>query len=184
MMPAKDTWTERERPHFIRSHLPLKPALAGELERARARGERLPGFVELEGLSPEQRAEWGLHLGLPCFMFLVTSDRVIWYRLEPVAPGRCRLLTTTLVSKAARAASDFEQRLESEAEMLRGFHLQDMQVCSAVQRGLGSSAYTGGRLSHLEMPVWLIQRYVAARGRGTWPTLDQPAAPGQREVVR
>lgn len=184
MMPAKDTWTERERAHFIRSHLPLKPALAGELARARAQGERPPGFVEIEGLSAEQRAEWGLHLGLPCFMFLVTSDRVIWYRLEPVAAGRCRLLTTTLVSKAARATADFERLLESESQMLRSFHLQDMQVCSAVQRGLGSSAYTGGRLSHLEMPVWLIQRYVAARGRSTWPTLDQPAAPGQREENR
>lgn len=184
MMPAKDTWTEHERPHFIRSHLPLRPSLAAELERVRERGERVPGFVELEGLTPAQRAEWGLHLGLPCFMFLVTSDRVIWYRLEPIAADRCRLLTTTLVSKAARAAPDFEQRLESEAQMLSAFHLQDMQVCSAVQRGLGSSAFAGGRLSHLEMPVWLIQRYVAARGRGTWPTLELPAAPGQREEAR
>jgi hypothetical protein len=30
------------------------------------------------------------------------------------------------------------------------------------------------------MSVWLVQRYLAARIRGTWPTLDQPAAPGQR----
>jgi hypothetical protein len=34
-------------------------------------------------------------------------------------------------------------------------------------------------LSPLEMPVWLIQRYLAARGRSTFPTLDLPAAPGQ-----
>jgi phenylpropionate dioxygenase-like ring-hydroxylating dioxygenase large terminal subunit len=181
MMPAKDTWTEREQPHFIRSHLPLKAALADELAALRARGEKPPGFVEIEGLSPEQRAEWGLHLGLPCFMFLITSDRVIWYRLEPLGPERCRLLTTTLVSKAARAAPDFEQRLDSEADLLRRFHLQDMQVCTAVQRGFHSRVYARGRLSHLEMPVWLVQRYIAARGRGTWPTLDLPAAPGQRD---
>jgi phenylpropionate dioxygenase-like ring-hydroxylating dioxygenase large terminal subunit len=181
MMPAKDTWTEGEQPHFIRSHLPLRPGLVHELEDLRARGEVVPGFIELEGLTAAQRAEWGLHLGLPCFMFLVTSDRVIWYRLEPIDADRCRLLTTTLVSRAARAAPDFEQRLASEAELLRGFHVQDMQVCSAVQRGLRSSAFRGGRLSHLEMPVWLIQRYVAARGRATWPTLDRPPAPGQRD---
>jgi phenylpropionate dioxygenase-like ring-hydroxylating dioxygenase large terminal subunit len=181
MMPAKDTWTEGEQPHFIRSHLPLKPALASELEAARRLGQKLPGFVEIEGLEPEQRAEWGLHLGFPCFMFLVTSDRVIWYRLEPVEAERCLLLTTTLVSKAARAAPDFEERLGPEADMLSGFHLQDMQVCTAVQRGNHSSVQRRGRLSHLEMPVWLIQRYVAARGRGTWPTLDLPAAPGQRD---
>lgn len=181
MMPAKDTWTEREQAHFVRSHLPLKPALASELERQRAAGAALPGFVELEGLGTEQRAEWGLHLGLPCFMFLVTSDRVIWYRLQPLSEGACRLLTTTLVSKAARAASGFTDLLESEAGMLSGFHRQDMQVCTAVQRGYHSSAYVRGRLSHLEMPVWLIQRYIAARARGTWPTLDTPAAPGQAD---
>jgi phenylpropionate dioxygenase-like ring-hydroxylating dioxygenase large terminal subunit len=180
LMPAKDTWTEQEQAHFIRSHLPLRPTIAEQQEALRASGQGLPGFVELEGLSRAQRSEWGLHLGLPCFMFLVAADRVLWYRLQPVAADRCRLLTTTLVSRAARASADFEQRLESESNMLSAFHLQDMQVCTAVQRGLQSSTYRGGRLSHLEMPVWLIQRYVAARARGTWPTRDLPAAPGQR----
>jgi hypothetical protein len=55
-----------------------------------------------------------------------------------------------------------------------------MQVCTAMQRGLRSAAYRRGRLSHLEMPVWLIQRYLAARGRETWPTRDLPPAAGQR----
>jgi hypothetical protein len=30
------------------------------------------------------------------------------------------------------------------------------------------------------MSVWLFQRYLAARARGTWPTLDRPAAHGQK----
>jgi hypothetical protein len=29
------------------------------------------------------------------------------------------------------------------------------------------------------MSVWLIQRYLAARSRGTWLTMDRPAAASQ-----
>ena len=53
-------------------------------------------------------------------------------------------------------------------------------MCVGVQRGYYSSGYQRGRLSHLEMSIWLFQRYLAARARGTWPTLDRPAAPAQR----
>jgi phenylpropionate dioxygenase-like ring-hydroxylating dioxygenase large terminal subunit len=181
MMPAKDTWTETERPHFIRAHLPLKPALVAEVREAEARGRRaLPGFRAIRGLTDAQRFEWGLHLGLPCFMFLVTADRAIWYRLQPLAADRCRLLTTTLVAPDALEDPAFPAQLASETQMLRDFHGEDMQVCTAMQRGLSSPSYRRGRLSHLEMPVWLIQRYVAARGRGTWPTRDLPPASGQR----
>jgi hypothetical protein len=53
--------------------------------------------------------------------------------------------------------------------MLRDFHLEDMLVNVGVQRGLNSRKVVQGRLSHLEEPVWLIQRYVAARLNGTYP---------------
>ena len=53
--------------------------------------------------------------------------------------------------------------------MLIGFHSEDMLVNTALQRGLRSRTVVQGRLSHLEEPVWLIQRYVAARLRATYP---------------
>ncbi len=40
---------------------------------------------------------------------------------------------------------------------------EDMQVSSAVQRGLRSAHAVRGRRSHLEEMVWLIQRNVARR---------------------
>jgi hypothetical protein len=49
-----------------------------------------------------------------------------------------------------------------------------------VQRGFHARGYQRGRLSHLEMPIWLFQRYLAARARGTYPTMDRPAAPAQK----
>jgi len=58
---------------------------------------------------------------------------------------------------------------------MRNFHLEDMMVNTAVQRGLHSSKVVRGRLSHLEEPIWLIQRYLAARAEGRYP--GQAVAP-------
>jgi len=55
-----------------------------------------------------------------------------------------------------------------------------MEACTAVQRGFASRTWQPGRLSHLEMPVWLFHRYIAARTRGVWPTDDRPPAPSQK----
>lgn len=178
-MPAKDTWTEAEHAHTMRSHLPLRPELAANLRQAFAAGE-YAGFVPVPGLTPQQQGEWVLHVGFPCFMFLVTADRALWYRLQPESAQRCRLRTTTLVTRAALDHPSYPAALARETEMLREFHREDMQVCTGTQRGISARAYRRGRLSHLEMPVWLLQRYIAARADDTWPTLHLPGAPGQR----
>jgi len=83
------------------------------------------------------------------------------------------------VPKGSTELPDFEARRERANRAGIDFHLEDMEVCMAVQRGLTTAGYQRGRLSHLEMPVWLIQRYLAARSRGTWPTMDRPAAASQ-----
>ena len=44
-----------------------------------------------------------------------------------------------------------------------------MAVNVGVQRGLASRHAGRGPLSHLEEPVWLVQRHLAARLAGTWP---------------
>jgi phenylpropionate dioxygenase-like ring-hydroxylating dioxygenase large terminal subunit/multimeric flavodoxin WrbA len=168
-MPARTTWTEPEHPAFIRCHLPFKPDMAEQVRAERDGGERLAGFTPISGLTLEQETEWGLFLGFPCFMFLTMRDRVLWYQLEPVSADRCRLKTFTLVSKDNLERPDFSRLVETETKMLSDFHSQDMQVNTAVQRGLGSVNAVRGRLSHLEEPVWLIQRYVAARLQGRYP---------------
>ena len=65
---------------------------------------------------------------------LSTHDRAIWYRLLPDSAGRCRLLTTTLVSPAAREDPDYESALVSEAEMLRTFHYLQRPAVSGSSR--------------------------------------------------
>lgn len=177
MMPARDTWTEHERRHYVRAHLPYKESVREELSARAAAPASLP---LLPGLSERQQSEWGLFLVHPTFLLATAPDRVIWYRLQPLGPDRLRLLTTTLVPRAVAEAPDFPVRREQALKLLTDFHLEDMEVCTAVQRGLYATGWQPGRLSHLEMPVWLFQRFLAARTRGVWPTDDRPAAAGQR----
>jgi len=180
MMPARDTWNEEERPHYIRSHLPFKPALRAEIAAAEAKGEQWDVFPPIPGLEGEDRYEWGLFLGYPIFTFLVTPDAAVWYRIQPLGPNRLKLLTTVLAPKSTIDHANYSKMLQEMEEQAVAFHLEDMEVCCAVQRGMYSSGHQTGRLSHLEMSIWQIQRYLAARSRGTWPTCDRPAAPAQK----
>ncbi len=161
-MPAQDTWTEPPHPAFIHAHLPMTGrAAAAELEAIRT-GAKGAGFTPLPGLSAAQQAEWNLFVGFPCFMLLLARDRAIWYRLQPISAERCRLTTTTLVARENFSAADYAATLEAETKMLRDFHLEDMGVNEAVQRGLKSRHAVRGRLSHLEEPVWQFHRQLAA----------------------
>ncbi len=180
MMPAKDTWTEGEKTHYIRCHLPMKERVQQQIAKIEAEGGQWDAFPKISGLSYEERHEWGLHLGFPTFMFVVLADCAIWYRLQPESAGQCKLVTTILVPRETTEEEHFGNMLERGIREATEFHLEDMEVCTAVQRGHYSTAAKPGRLSHLEMPVWLIQRYLAARARGTWPTKDREPAAGQR----
>jgi phenylpropionate dioxygenase-like ring-hydroxylating dioxygenase large terminal subunit len=152
----------------------------------RAGGERdnfSGNLPPISGLNATQKNEWGLFLVHPTFLLATAPDRVIWYRLQPLGPDRLKLFTTTLVAPDVPAHDDFEKLRANVMDSLVAFHLEDMEVCTGVQRGLYSSAWRPGPLSHLEMPVWLFYRYLAARTRGVWPTDDRPAAPSQQTTV-
>ena len=89
------------------------------------------------------------------------------------------MLTSCLVNNDALNDPCFAEKIAIADKMLVAFHLEDMEVCTAVQRGFYATGYQRGRLSHLEMPIWLIQRYLAARSQGTYPAVDHPGAPAQ-----
>lgn len=179
-MPARDTWTEEERRHYVRAHLPYKESAVAAQRALAASGQPGAELPLIPGLSAQQHSEWGLFLIHPSCLIATAPDRVIWYRLQPLGPDRLKLLTTVLVPRAVAESPGFETQREKAAAQLNEFHLEDMEVCTAVQRGLYSSGWQPGRLSHLEMPVWLFHRYLAARIRGVWPTDDHEAAPSQR----
>lgn len=159
----------------MRCHLPYNAELRAEIDAERKGGPKVPGgFPVIPGLTLDQEAEWGLYVGLPCFMFLTSRDRAIWYRLQPIAAGQCKLVTTTLVAPEALEQPDYAETLAAETKMLADFHVEDMVITAAVQRGLQSSRVVRGRLSHLEEPIWQLQRYLAARAQGTYPVCESP----------
>ncbi len=179
MMPARDTWTEEERRFYVRAHLPYKDTVRDEYAAFAARGDFSKQLPPVPGLDGEQSAEWGLFLISPTFLLATAPDRVIWYRLQPLGANRLKLLTTTLVPAALADHPNFAAQQASAAQQLTDFHLEDMEVCTAVQRGLYASGWQPGRLSHLEMPVWLFHRFLAARLQNAWPTDLSAAAAGQ-----
>ena len=181
MMPARDTWTEGERRHYVRAHLPYRDAVREEYRAFVAAGDFSENLPPLPGLDEAQRSEWGLFLVHPTFLLATAPDRVIWYRLQPLGPNRMRLLTTVLVAPATAARENFPRLREKVEQQLVQFHLEDIWR-SAPPCGAGSMPAAGGEApsGHLEMTVWLFQRYLAARLRGTWPTGDGAAAPSQR----
>ncbi|HEX8310508.1 MAG TPA: aromatic ring-hydroxylating dioxygenase subunit alpha [Chthoniobacteraceae bacterium] len=180
LMPARECWTEEERATYVRGHLPLKQAALDELNRAAAAGREFPIF---DGLGPQKGTEWGLFIGYPSFLLFAGPNQFIWYRIDPLSADRSRLLTTILVPKSYLALPQFDACKETASKALVEFHGEDMDTCTAVQRGFYSSAFHRGRLSHLEMPVWLFYRYLAARSKGVWPTEQTSSAPSQNGRV-
>jgi phenylpropionate dioxygenase-like ring-hydroxylating dioxygenase large terminal subunit len=180
LMPARDTWTEQERRHYVRAHLPYRDSVREAYRAFEVRGDFSEELPPLPGLSDAQKSEWGLFQMHPTFLLATAPDRVIWYRLQPLGPDRLKLTTTTLLAPEMLARENFPRLRDRVEKLLVDFHLEDMEVCTAVQRGFYARGWQPGRLSHLEMPVWLFHRFLAARIRGVWPTDDGPAAPGQR----
>jgi phenylpropionate dioxygenase-like ring-hydroxylating dioxygenase large terminal subunit len=181
MMPARDTWTEQERRHYVRAHLPYKDSVREDYLAFETRGDFSENLPPVPGATDQQKSEWGLFLIHPTCLLATAPDRLIWYRLQPLGPNRLKLLTTTLVPADVMERENFAHLQQKATESLVQFHLEDMEVCTAVQRGLYSTGWQPGRLSHLEMPVWLFHRYIASRIRGVWPTDDRPAAPSQQD---
>ena len=119
MMPARDTWTEQERRHYVRSHLPYKDSVSEAYREFEERGDFSAELPPLAGLSKTQKSEWGLFLAHPTFLLATAPDRVIWYRLQPLGPERLKLTTTTLLAPEVVKRENFETSRNSEAAVLR-----------------------------------------------------------------
>jgi phenylpropionate dioxygenase-like ring-hydroxylating dioxygenase large terminal subunit len=180
IMPARDTWTEQEHPHYVRCHLPYCARQRTPGSDAGTGGPSSKALPLIPGLPERERFEWGLILGFPTLLLATVPDGLIWYRIQPEGPHRHTLQTSLLLPRSVSKLPDYEQRHRAAAEASVEFHLEDMEMCAGVQRSYYSSGYQRGRLSHLEMPIWLLQRYLAARARGSWPAMDAPPAPSQR----
>jgi len=162
MFPARSCWSEAENPSYTAAHLPLAPKWADAVREGRS---EVRSFVDIPTVSPEHQLEWSAFVGFPSFLLLTVADRIIWHRVLPDGPDRVKLVTALLVSAESRKLPDFEQKLAGELDRLKRIQTEDIEVCVAVQKGMNSSRFQGGRLSHLERPIWHFQRYIARKIR-------------------
>jgi hypothetical protein len=81
----------------------------------------------------------------------------------PLSPGKMDLRTVMLFDRSVSEMPDVAERLDRERAALTDFHLEDMEVCTAIQRGVAAEAYQPGRLSHLEKAIWLFQKFLAQK---------------------
>jgi phenylpropionate dioxygenase-like ring-hydroxylating dioxygenase large terminal subunit len=169
LLPSTDCWMEDAQPNFMVGHLPLAQKFRRRIEAGEPGPNTLP---EVPGLLSRDRFEWGVYCGFPFFLLITAPDKVYWYRLIPVSPSKMELKTVMLFDRSVSTLPDAAVRLEQEREALTAFHLEDMEVCTAIQRGVASVGYRPGRLSHLEKAVWEFQRYLArkltARNVAVW----------------
>jgi phenylpropionate dioxygenase-like ring-hydroxylating dioxygenase large terminal subunit len=157
-LPARGCWTEPYDPEFSAMHLPLKDSMK---EKILASGDPGTPFPIFPGLKIEDCTEWWVYLGFPNFLLFSAPDRVYWYRLLPTGPETCSLMTTMILPKSANQIPDYDAILKKEIQAGIDFHMEDMEVCTATQRGMNSAGYAQGRLSHLEEPIWHFQKYLA-----------------------
>ncbi|MCU0794477.1 MAG: aromatic ring-hydroxylating dioxygenase subunit alpha [Akkermansiaceae bacterium] len=159
-LPAKGCWTEPENPVFSAMHLPLKASMQEEI---RAAGHAETPFPVFPGLGLEDCVEWSIYLIYPNGLFFHAPDRFYWYRILPTGPESSSLVTTLFVHPSAMEAPGYQETLEREIQAGIDFHMEDMEMCTATQRGLASAGYAPGRLSHLEETIWQLQRWIAGR---------------------
>ena len=157
-LPARGCWTEPYDPAFSCMHLPLKDSMKQAILDSGDAGTPFPVF---EGLGIGEYCEWYVFLGYPNYLLFSAPDRVYWYRLLPTGPETCTLMTTMIIPKAAKEMPEYEEILKKEIQAGIDFHMEDMEVCTATQRGMRSLGYAQGRLSHLEEPIWQFQKYLA-----------------------
>jgi phenylpropionate dioxygenase-like ring-hydroxylating dioxygenase large terminal subunit len=170
LMPAVGAIIAPETPPYMATHVPFI-----SMEQANnSKGNKDLNFsiVPLFPVSPllqeQDFRQASVYLGEPDFLIFVLPDRIYLYILVPLGPNQTRLYTTILTNAPspdsdAPDSEDYAAKIEKEVEALKEFHLEDMEVCTAMQRGLHSATYRPGPLSHLEKSVWLFQRYLARR---------------------
>ena len=161
VLPAQGCFAEPSHDAYAAVHLPIRADLLSQSDGGRG----LTALRPFAGMAAEDFREWWVFLAYPNHLLFTAPDRVYWYRFLPTGPESGELLTTMLVDPAALAEPGFEHACAREAQLLVDVHTEDVEACTGVQRGLRAAGYRPGRLSHLEEPVWQIQRWLAARLR-------------------
>ncbi|MGI9464632.1 MAG: RHO alpha subunit C-terminal catalytic domain-containing protein, partial [Aestuariivirgaceae bacterium] len=111
-------------------------------------------------LPQEQRRSWRYYFAYPSFAFDVYPDRMDFFHIIPLAPGRSRLRFGSYglpgASRELNACRYLSERINMQV------HKEDCALVASVQKGLESSAYHRGLLGTKEIAVAALHRWVNA----------------------
>ncbi|WP_176256778.1 aromatic ring-hydroxylating oxygenase subunit alpha [Derxia lacustris] len=154
--PARMSWVEDSRPAWTLGHAAPRP---GREEVAFQYG--LPHFPGLSGESEQQA--FRLYYVYPFHLMHVMPDRVIWFRVQPVAADRTLLQTYVLLHPDTLQMENYDEVIAQQTAIQHAINLEDIGVNAMQQIGAHSGMVKPGRLSHLEKAIWQLNRYVAAK---------------------
>jgi hypothetical protein len=120
-------------------------------------------FPVTPGLSEAQRADFVVGAIFPFHLFSVQLDSMFWYHLEPGGAERFRLRIYPCVPEAALREPELRAALGGFRGFVNDIHLQDIEACQGVQRGLRSRLAAPGPALH-RAPAWQPVSDAAARG--------------------
>ncbi len=99
-------------------------------------------------LPEAERRCWRFYSALPNLGIDVFPDQMDFFQLLPAGPGKCTVRGAVFglpgASRELRAVRYLSNRINTQ------INNEDKWLCARVQRGLASSSYTPGPLSHLE----------------------------------
>lgn len=134
--------------------------LSGEAATMSTDGER-HGRPPLPGISAEDQRRIHYFVLWPNLLLSLHPDYVMTHRVEPLEPGRSRVVCEWLFHPDTMARADFDP---TDAV---GFwdltNRQDWEVCELQQRGTASRAYVPGRYTLMEDMVHAFDLMVADR---------------------
>lgn len=101
----------------------------------------------------------------PSHVVVVAPATLLWLIAHPHGVGRSRVVFGfAQLAPLPEAGDAYRAAVRQNTEAVNA---EDRALVSAVQRGLASSRAVGGRLSHLERPVWEFIGYLARQLAGT-----------------
>jgi phenylpropionate dioxygenase-like ring-hydroxylating dioxygenase large terminal subunit len=111
-------------------------------------------------LSPEHSHKLLIFIAYPLLQVSLGPGFMYWLKTLPLGAGKIGLQLDICMSPAALAADGVDERRSQLVKLVCDVHREDLDVCAAVQRAIRSGVTGGGRLSHLERPLWEFYRYL------------------------
>ena len=146
---------------WFSAHMPVSDAFAS----TDTDGNRLhPTFLPtVPGLRPDQLEETLIVGVFPLFFFALSPDFVSWFEWWPTGPGSHTTKIHMVVPPGSMDAPGAEEIVQQVMGYVHQIQSEDAVTIIGVQRGLRSATSYSGRLSHLERPIWQLERYLADR---------------------